>query len=159
MVSINSLVVDKSRASKAEWRKVKTDGGDDFGYDDEEAGVVEEENPFRVLVRSRHTKDYEKARNKALLYVRKQAQKRGQTNDLDFVMVDSLAVAEACLEGWDGLEQALPDGSSKPIVFSKDVARKIMTDPDYHVVRDMIMMTVTEYDNAVLGVAEVALGN
>lgn len=153
MVAINSLVVDKDRASKAEWRKVQTD---DDVFDDEE---VEEETPFRVLVRSRHTKDYEKARNLALMKVRKQAQRRGKTNDLDFMLVDATAVAEACLEGWDGLEEVHEDGTAKPIVFSKDMARRIMTNPDFGILRNMILQAVSEYDEEVRGVAEVTLGN
>jgi hypothetical protein len=138
MVSLNSFKVDKTKASDAQWVDVA-------GYDG-----------FRLLVRSRRSREYKKANGREMQRLTKVMSRRGGMPVELMAKVDNACLAEACLLGWEGLSD---QDTGEPLAYTPEVAKELMTNDDFEMFQEIVRETVTEVDNSLTTMVEEVSGN
>lgn len=90
-------------------------------------GDIPEMEGLRLKVRGQQNKDWRKLQTKLLNKVPRKKKLGGQLDQEEADRITRLLLLETSLLDWEGLE----DDNGEPIPYTKEMAEKLLTDPDY----------------------------
>ncbi len=90
---------------------------------------------LRLKVRGSNNKDWRKLASRLVDAVPRKKRLGGRLDPAEQDRITSICLRDACLLDWGGLEG--DDG--KPLAYSKDLATKFLTDPQYGKFRDGVL--------------------
>lgn len=103
-----------------------------------EAGAWVENIPdmegLRLKVRGANNRDWRRLQTKLIQAVPRKRRMSGNLDPDDSDNITNHCLLNTCLLDWEGLE----DDEDKPLPYSKEMATKFMTDPDYRRIRDAV---------------------
>lgn len=117
-MKLTELAVDADRAENGAW------------VDD-----VPEMQGLRLKVRGSNNADWRRLQAKLMDAVPRKKRLGGRLDPDEQDRIISSCLLSACLLDWDGLE----DDDGKPIPFSKQMAQKLLTEPQYRRFRDGVI--------------------
>jgi hypothetical protein len=113
----------------------------DIALDSErqEKGAWVEEIPelegLKLLVRGINNNDWRRLQAKLIETMPRKKRISGRIDPDEQDRIQSTCLLSACLLDWDGLE----DDDGKPIPYEKDMARKLLFEPEYRKFRDGVV--------------------
>jgi len=121
-MKLSEITLDSERQEKGAW-----------------IGDVPELEGLKLLVRGINNSDWRRLQAKLIDTVPRKKRMSGRMDPDEADRIQSTCLLNACLLDWDGLEE--DDG--KPIPFSKELARKLLFEPEYRKFRDGVIWAAT----------------
>jgi hypothetical protein len=120
-MKLSDIALDSERQEKGAW-----------------VGDIPELEGIKLLVRGVNNSDWRRLQAKLIEAIpRKKRVGRMDVDEQD--RIQSTCLHSACLLDWEGLE----DEEGKPIPYSKDLAHKLLFDPEYRKFRDAVVWAAT----------------
>jgi hypothetical protein len=117
-MKLSDLALDPERQEKGAW------------VDD-----IPEMEGLRLLVRGTMNADWRRLQSKLLEAIPRKKRAGGRLDVDDTDRITQTLLLNACLLDWEGLE----DDDGKPIPYNKDMARKLLFEPEYRAFRDGVV--------------------
>lgn len=128
-MKLSDLTVDTERQEKGAW-----------------VDNIPELEGLKLLVRGVNNADWRRLQTKLIEAIPRKRRIVGRIDTDDQERIQSSCLLNACLLDWDGLE----DDDGKPIAYDKELARKLLFEPEYRAFRDGVVwaaMIVAEQTN------------
>lgn len=117
-MKLGDLTVDVAKAEQGGW-----------------VDNIPELEGLRLKVRSANNKDWRKLMGRLIDAVPRRKRVGGRLDPAEQDRITSICLRDACLLDWGGLEG--DDG--KPLAYTKELAEKFLTDPQYGKFRDGVL--------------------
>jgi hypothetical protein len=145
-MKLTELAVDNDRAENGAW------------VDD-----IPELQGLRLKVRSSQNADWRRLQAKLMDAVPRKKRMGGRMDPDEMDRIMGSCLLNCCLLDWEGLE----DDEDKPIPFSKQMAQKLLTEPEYRRFRDGVIWaasvvadnTETEREDVAKNLLQLSSGN
>jgi hypothetical protein len=98
-------------------------------------GNIPELTGLRLRVRGANNKDWRRIQSKLIEGVPRKKRVGGRMDPDEQDRITAILLRETCLLDWDGLE----DDDGKPLPYSKEMAGKLLSDPQYAKFREGVM--------------------
>jgi hypothetical protein len=116
-MKMKDVAVDSARAETGDW------------VDD-----IQDMEGLRLKVRGANNKDWRRLQMKLIAKVPRKRRMSGNLDPEDADNITNQCLLDTCLLDWEGLDG--DDG--QPLPFSRETAKKLLTDPDYRRFRDAV---------------------
>ena len=130
-MKLTDVTLNIAKVDEGEWRDVPGD-----------------EDNLRFFLCGRRSRAYQDAQNKAVFRAQRTLGRKRQDLMKAMRVIDNECVAEHCLLGWENFL----DGKGKPIPYSAEFAKELMTqrkyEPFQEIVKDLVDQIDAGYDDA-----------
>jgi hypothetical protein len=117
-MKLSDIALDSERQEKGAW-----------------VDEIPELEGLKLLVRGVNNVDWRRLQVKLMEAIPRKKRLSGRIDTDEQDRIQSTCLLNACLLDWDGLE----DDDGKPIPYEKDMARKLLFEPEYRKFRDGVV--------------------
>jgi hypothetical protein len=128
-MKMKDVAVDSARAEAGDW-----------------VDEIQDMEGLRIKSRGSQNRDWRRLQSKLIQAVPRKKRMNGTLDPEEADRITSLCLLNTGVLDWDGLE----DDDGNPIPYSRDMAEKLLTDPDYRRFRDAAVYAANKVadDNA-----------